>query len=212
MWPGIVVGWESEVAQMSLKYALLGVLSMREMSGYDIKRHFDRAVHFVWNASDSQIYRELRGMERAKLITSRLIQQESKPNKRLYRLTDAGVAELDTWLVSPVEKPYSKEPFLLRLFFMERVDDEDARKLLEARLREVESLLDVGAKRLSTYSDVSRSAQPERLWWQTRLIEGIRRTQSAEGAWLRELIRDLDARHAARAEAERGSGESDDLT
>jgi PadR family transcriptional regulator AphA len=195
---------------MSLKYALLGVLSMREMSGYDIKRHFDRAVHFVWNASDSQIYRELRGMERDKLITSRLIQQESKPNKRLYRLTDAGSAELDAWLVSPVETPYSKEPFLLRLFFMERLSDDDARKLLEARLREVESLLDVAAERLSTYSDVSRSAQPERLWWQTRLVEGMRRTQSAEGAWLRELIRDLDSRRSARAEPDAGSGESDD--
>jgi DNA-binding PadR family transcriptional regulator len=182
---------------VSLKYALLGVLSMREMSGYDIKRHFDRAVHFVWNASDSQIYRELRGLEREELITSRLIQQESKPNKRLYRLTDSGTAELDAWLVSPVERPYSKEPFLLRLFFMERVSDEDARKLLEARLREVESLLDVAAERLSIYSDISRSAQPERLWWQTRLIEGMRRTQSAEGAWLRELIRDLDARGTA---------------
>jgi PadR family transcriptional regulator AphA len=187
-------------ARMSLKYALLGVLSMREMSGYDIKRHFDRAVHFVWNASDSQIYRELRGLERDKLITSRLIQQESKPNKRLYRLTDAGSAELDAWLVSPVETPYSKEPFLLRLFFMERLSDDDARKLLEARLREVESLLDVAAERLSTYSDISRSAQPERLWWQTRLIEGMRRAQSAEGAWLRELIRDLDSRRSARAE------------
>jgi PadR family transcriptional regulator, regulatory protein AphA len=182
---------------VSLKYALLGVLSMREMSGYDIKRHFDRAVHFVWNASDSQIYRELRGMERDRLIASRLVQQVSKPNKRLYRLTEAGVRELDAWLVSPVETPYSKEPFLLRLFFMARVSDDDARKVLEARLNEVESLLDVAAERLRTYSDPGRSAQPEMLWWQTRLIEGMRRLQSTEGAWLRELIRDLDSRQAA---------------
>jgi DNA-binding PadR family transcriptional regulator len=187
---------------------LLGVLSTREMSGYDIKRHFDRAVHFVWNASDSQIYRELRALERDELITSRVIQQESKPNKRLYRLTDAGTAELDAWLVSPVATPYSKEPFLLRLFFMARVSDEDARKLLEARLREVESLLDVAAERLSTYSDLSRSAHPERLWWQTRLIEGMRRTQSAESAWLRELIRDLDARETASAKPTAESAES----
>ena len=182
---------------MSLKYALLGVLSLREMSGYDIKRHFDRAVHFVWNASDSQIYRELRGMERDGLIASRLIQQESKPNKRLYRMTAEGGRELDAWLVSPAERPYSKEPFLLRLFFLARVSDDDARKLLEARLNEVESLLDVAAERLRAYADTSRSSQPEMLWWQTRLIEGMRRMQSAEGAWLRELLRDLDARDGA---------------
>jgi PadR family transcriptional regulator, regulatory protein AphA len=179
---------------VSLRYALLGVLSMREMSGYDIKRHFDRAVHFVWNASDSQIYRELRGMELDGLIASRLVQQETKPNKRLYRVTNAGSGELDAWLVSPPGRPYSKEPFLLRLFFLARVSDADARKLLEARLGEVESMLDVAAERLRVYSDVSSSSQPEMLWWQTRLIEGMRRMQSAEGAWLRELIRDLDAR------------------
>jgi hypothetical protein len=107
-----------------------------------------------------------------------------------------------------VATPYSKEPFLLRLFFMARVSDEDARKLLEARLREVESLLDVAAERLSTYSDLSRSAHPERLWWQTRLIEGMRRTQSAESAWLRELIRDLDARETASAKPTAESAES----
>lgn len=179
---------------MSLRYALLGVLSMREMSGYDIKRHFDRAVHFVWNASDSQIYRELRGMEHDELIASRLVEQEGRPNKRLYRVTAAGLRQLDEWLVSEVETPYSKEPFLLRLFFMARVSDAEARKVLEARLGEVESLLDVAAERLRTYSDIGRSGQPEMLWWQTRLIEGMRRLQSAEGAWLRELIRDLDAR------------------
>jgi DNA-binding PadR family transcriptional regulator len=167
------------------------------MSGYDIKRHFDHAVHFVWNASDSQIYRELRGMERDGLITSRLVQQETKPNKRLYRLTDAGAGELDAWLVSEAERPYSKEPFLLRLFFLSRVGAADARKVLEARLSEVESLLDVAAERLRTYADTSRGAHPEMLWWQTRLIEGMRRMQSAEGAWLRELIRDLDARDGA---------------
>jgi DNA-binding PadR family transcriptional regulator len=166
------------------------------MSGYDIKRHFDRAVHFVWNASDSQIYRELRGMERDGLIASRLVQQEGRPNKRLYRVTEAGAGDLDAWLVSPAETPYSKEPFLLRLFFMARVSDNDARKVLEARLNEVESLLDVAAERLRTYSDPGRSAQPEMLWWQTRLIEGMRRLQSEEGAWLRELIRDLDSRRA----------------
>jgi DNA-binding PadR family transcriptional regulator len=183
---------------VSLRYALLGVLSVREMSGYDIKRHFDHAVHFVWNASDSQIYRELRGMEGDGLIASRLIQQESKPNKRLYRLTDAGASELDSWLVSEAERPYSKEPFLLRLFFLSRVDDTDARKVLEARLTEVESLLDVAAERLRTYADPGRGGHPEMLWWQTRLIEGMRRMQSAEGAWLRELLRDLDMRDASK--------------
>jgi DNA-binding PadR family transcriptional regulator len=189
--------------EVSLKYAVLGVLSMREMSGYDIKRHFNNAVHFVWNASDSQIYRELRSLERGGLVASRLIRQDTKPNKTLYHLTEAGAEELDAWLVSPVEMPYSKEPFLLRLFFLSRVSDEDARKVLEARLREVDALLDVGKERLAFYSDTPRGAPSKALWWQMRLIEGMVRTQSEEGAWLRGLISDLDARAGAVAEPDR---------
>jgi DNA-binding PadR family transcriptional regulator len=186
---------------VSLKYAVLGVLSMREMSGYDIKRHFNNAVHFVWNASDSQIYRELRSLERGGLVASRLIQQETKPNKTLYHLTEAGAEELDGWLVSPVEVPYSKEPFLLRLFFLSRVSDEEARKVLEARLREVDALLDVAKERLELYSDTRRNAPSKTLWWQMHLIEGMRRTQFEERAWLRELISELEARVGSAAES-----------
>jgi len=176
---------------MALRYALLGVLSTREMSGYDIKRYFDRAVHFVWNASDSQTYRELRGMERDGLITSRLVHQEAKPNKRLYRMTDAGRAELDAWLISPLETPYRKDPFLLRLFFMARVSPVAAQQILEARHEELRALIAVGEERLETYGDLSKSSRPERLWWQVRLINGMRRMHMAEDEWICELLSEL---------------------
>ena len=178
---------------MSLRNALLGVLSLREMSGYDIKRNFDRAVHFVWNAADSQIYRELRRMEESGLISSRLVHQDGKPNKRLYRLLPAGVEMLDEWLVSPVEQPYGKEPFLMRLFFMGRVSDADALRVLNERREELESLLSVAAERRTRFADLTRTERPATLWWQVRLIDGFLEIHQAHLNWINSLIDDVEA-------------------
>jgi DNA-binding PadR family transcriptional regulator len=178
---------------MSLRNALLGVLSLREMSGYDIKRNFDRAVHFVWNAADSQIYRELRRMEEEGLISSRLIEQDGKPNKRLYRLSAQGAELLDDWLVSPVESTYGKEPFLMRMFFMGRVDGDDALRVLSERRDELESLLALTAERHERFADLSRTAHPEMLWWQIRLIEGTQKIHTAQLEWINGLIADVEA-------------------
>jgi DNA-binding PadR family transcriptional regulator len=178
---------------MSLRNALLGVLSLREMSGYDIKRNFDRAVHFVWNAADSQIYRELRRMEDEGLISSRLIQQEGKPNKRLYQLTPQGATMLNDWLVSPVEPPFGKEAFLMRLFFMGRVGHQEATRVLKERRVELESLLAEADERHERFADLSRTDHPELLWWQVRLIEGFQMIHTAQLRWINELIDQVES-------------------
>jgi len=176
---------------VSLRNALLGVLSLREMSGYDIKRSFDHAVHFVWNAADSQIYRELRDMEKRGLISSRLVQQDGKPNKRIYTVTADGLEALDEWLRSPAEAPFDKEPFLMRLFFMGRVERDDAVRVLSERRDEILELLKVATDRLEMYSDLSRTDRPETLWWQVRLIEGFQHMQTAELRWIESLLGEL---------------------
>jgi DNA-binding PadR family transcriptional regulator len=163
------------------------------MSGYDIKRSFDRAVHFVWNAADSQIYRELRRMEEEDLISSRLIHQDGKPNKRLYQLTPQGTKVLDDWLVSPVEPPYDKEPFLMRMFFMGRVEGEAVLRVLNERRDKLQSLLAVAGERHERFADLSRTEHPEILWWQVRLIEGYQRIHTAQLGWINELIADVES-------------------
>ncbi|GAA4724250.1 PadR family transcriptional regulator [Nocardioides endophyticus] len=178
---------------MSLRNAVLGMLSLRESSGYDIKRHFDRAVHFVWNASNSQIYRELVSMEKDDLVSSRTVQQDGRPNKKVYSLTDTGRNELDRWLTSPAEVPYGKEPFLMRLFFMGRAEPDEAIKVLEDRRAQVLSLLAVAEERLQVFSDPSRTEHPDLLWWQVRLIEGFQRVNTAQLEWIDSLIASVKA-------------------
>src|SRR5690606_41152521 len=124
---------------MSLRHALLGVLAIREMTGYDIKRQFDRSLHFYWNASDSQIYRELRRLEETGMVRSHWIEQSDKPNKRVYSITPEGERELDDWIRADIswEEVDDKDPFLLKMFFIGRLEPEEIRGILEDRLRQL---------------------------------------------------------------------------
>src|SRR5262249_15493709 len=52
------------------------------------------------------------------LVTSRQVPQTHRPDKRLYRITQAGLAEARRWLdQDPIEPPVLKHSIVLRLFF-----------------------------------------------------------------------------------------------
>lgn len=103
---------------MSLRHMILGLLAINDMSGYDIKRALDTSISFVWTASDSQIYRELRLLEESGAVTSRRVEQTSRPAKNVYTLAPAGREDLNEWLLSELPTTYINDPFRVRLFFI----------------------------------------------------------------------------------------------
>jgi DNA-binding PadR family transcriptional regulator len=118
----------------TLRFIILGLLGARPMSGYDIKQAFDRAIASYWNAGTSQIYTTLKSLSREKLVEAEVIEQKPRPNRKVYRLTAAGQAELDRWLQEEVPERFNKDHFLTKLFFCGETADEVALKhLLEHR-------------------------------------------------------------------------------
>lgn len=75
---------------MALRNAVLAALLEGESSGYDLAKGFDATVANFWMATPQQLYRELDKMEADGLIAARVVQQERRPNKRMFSLTDAG--------------------------------------------------------------------------------------------------------------------------
>ena len=51
-----------------LKYAILGLLNQKSMSGYELSSEFESALNEFWNAKHSQIYPELRKLTEEKKI------------------------------------------------------------------------------------------------------------------------------------------------
>ena len=79
-----------------LKYVLLGSLNYQALTGYQIKQFVDTAATHFWHAQTSQIYRTLHQLEGEALVTSEIQAQDDLPDRRLYRITDAGRADLRT--------------------------------------------------------------------------------------------------------------------
>lgn len=101
-----------------LRYILLGFLSYRPMTGYELKTFMDTSTSHFWHAYHSQIYTTLRKLEEEGLLTSQQEDPADRLSKRIYTLTPAGRAELNDWLGKPLtEMPQVKEDLLVRVFF-----------------------------------------------------------------------------------------------
>ena len=116
-------------------YILLGMLSSQEMSGYDLKQQLDKSLYPCYDSpAKSQIYGELRRLTRQGWATATEVPQTHRPDKRVYRITPAGRAALQQWLLSSdVGFDSFKSPLLLRLFFGHLVPHEILMTQLEAR-------------------------------------------------------------------------------
>ncbi len=80
-------------------WAVLGILSFEaDLSGYDVKRWADQSLaFFYWAPSQSQIYTELRRLERLELATSRVEQTHAAKSRRVYRVTSQGQDAIRGW-------------------------------------------------------------------------------------------------------------------
>jgi PadR family transcriptional regulator AphA len=103
---------------LSLDHAILGFLAERERSGYDLKtRCFDTDARSLWTADQAQIYRTLDRLQGAGLVRVRRKRQSTRPDRKLFSITEAGLTELHRWLASPEPLPSPREAFLLHLYF-----------------------------------------------------------------------------------------------
>ncbi|KAA1425083.1 PadR family transcriptional regulator [Mumia zhuanghuii] len=127
---------------MELRHAVLGLLSIRPMSGYDLGRAFAGSVAHFWYADQSQIYRVLDRLAVDGAIETERVRQEKLPDRLVHSLTDAGRSELRDWLISPLEQDRPKEPFLARLFFAAALSDDEVARLLDEREQETRKVLE----------------------------------------------------------------------
>jgi len=129
---------------MTLKFALLGFLSYGEMTGYDLKQCLDNSTQFFWQAKQSQIYRTLKQIEDEGLVVSHIEQQDDRPDKRIYQLTQAGLAEFRQWIAAPIQDvSLHRDAFLLKIFFSGAADRSELRAqlLLHRHLHERQGAL-----------------------------------------------------------------------
>jgi DNA-binding PadR family transcriptional regulator len=85
---------------MSVRHALLALLSEGPKYGLQLRQEFEETTGDVWPLNVGQVYTTLQRLERDELVESDGRGEESGPQK-VFRITPAGRSELDTWLSTP---------------------------------------------------------------------------------------------------------------
>ncbi|PSB13889.1 PadR family transcriptional regulator [filamentous cyanobacterium CCP2] len=120
---------------MSLAHVILGLLQQQERTGYDLKTEcFDECIAHLWPADQAQIYRTLDKLEKQGCITCTIEIQHDRPNRKIYRITETGTAELTQWLQTHQPSPVLREPLLAQLYFAAQIPNEAMVHLLEQEL------------------------------------------------------------------------------
>ncbi len=170
--------------------AVLGLLAWSgESSGYELHKRAGSSVGFIWAPARSQLYAVLKRLAAAGLVSGRPVVQEDRPDKRMFSLTNAGMATLRDWLdrIEPIE-PEDRDGVLLKLFFGAFGDPEAGRRqLLDYRDR-VE-------QRLATYREIEDTFEGERGTAALRRLQSLRlgiALMQASLAWADETIQALE--------------------
>jgi DNA-binding PadR family transcriptional regulator len=123
--------------------ALLALLAIEgEHSGYDLSKLAAKAIGYVWAPAKSGLYAVLPRLVRSGHAKRRVVRQRGRPDKQLYRITDAGREALDEWLRTV--EPGAAETFFLKLFVGGLVEHDVLLEHVEQFRRDTEA-------RLATY-------------------------------------------------------------
>lgn len=126
---------------MSLRVALLALLRVGPLSGYDLQKQFSLSVGHVWHAPDSQIYPELRKMEAEGLIEGEEQPRGQRGTRRVYHVTEAGERAFLDWMRTPLEYARVRDPAHLRAAYLESTTPESAREFFRAHIAQWEGEL-----------------------------------------------------------------------
>ncbi|NGP18755.1 PadR family transcriptional regulator [Devosia aurantiaca] len=132
---------------MNVRTLCLSILYDGDASGYDIRRMCtEEEFSYFVEASYGSIYPALAKLEDEKLVTSRTEQQDGKPARKVYSITELGRSVFADELGAPLGEDMFRSPFLLFARFAHILPAD----LVEARCNEMLERTRSGLRRLET--------------------------------------------------------------
>lgn len=163
-----------------LRQAILTLLAIRPMSGYDIRRTYERSMQRVWYAPIGQVYPILRAMECDGLLQSSIHIQRARPNRREYRLSPSGERALDEWLTDPAALPRMHHEFLHKMFLLNRMQPTERTAFVAAYVHTCEDWAAHLAEIDRKFSATDHGAFAEAAHYQLMSLRHLRRIVAAE--------------------------------
>ncbi|WP_329222958.1 PadR family transcriptional regulator [Streptomyces microflavus] len=142
---------------MALRHAVLAALLDEELSGYQLAKAFDMGVANFWHALPQQLYAELTRLEKEGLVAGREVVQDTRPNKRLFRVTDGGLAELERFAAEAAKPSFIRDDLLVKVQAADHLDPGD----LIARLAERAAFSEAKAEQFEALLEKMRGDRAE---------------------------------------------------
>ncbi|MFF9774093.1 PadR family transcriptional regulator [Streptomyces sp. NPDC013978] len=186
---------------MALRNAVMAALLEGEASGYDLAKAFDATVANFWMSTPQQLYRELERMEAEGLITARVVEQERRPNKRLFSLTRAGREAVHAYTAEPPGKPgVIRDELMVKVQCVDVGDSEAVRAAVAQRMEWATAKLAryerLRQRLLDGRSEEAYFAEAERVGPYLTLLRGMA-LERENLQWGDMALRRLDQRAAA---------------
>lgn len=131
------------------KYAILGMLSFADKSGYEVSKSLRSGTAYFWAESDGQIYPILKRLCYEGLVSYVEDVTPGKRVRKIYSLTEDGQSELNDWLVREPTTFNIRNEFLLQLFFGHNV-------AAEHNIEKIQFYQLALKKQLKTYDEIEK--------------------------------------------------------
>ena len=122
---------------MDVKTLCLGLLSLGDASGYDLKKQFETVLRPFFTAGYGSIYPALADLAAEGLVECREEQREGKPDRKVYSITDMGRARFKRALHRMNPRHRLRSEFLARLFFADLMDSDRLEEVMDERLEKL---------------------------------------------------------------------------
>ncbi len=167
------------MARPTTSYALLGLLSLRSWTTYELAKQVQRSLRWFWPRAERRLYDEPKQLAALGLVVADE-RFTGRRRSREYTITDEGRAELAAWLDDPPAPRTLEFEGLIKVFFAGAGTMEQLRTTL-GRIR------DEADERLATLSSMASQPAlfPERAHLNALCLPFQLEQERAAAAWAR---------------------------
>lgn len=159
---------------------LLAFLAKEPAHGYELKLALEQTFGEAYPSPNiGQIYVTLKRLEQDGLVRSQDVRQTTRPNKKVYELTEAGREALRAWVDEPSDGPRVRDEFFVKLILAPMAGLADRMELINAQRRHYLGIM-------RNLAGLSAADVPARL-----LIEGAILHLQADLDWLERCQEEL---------------------
>ncbi|MBX3487819.1 PadR family transcriptional regulator [Parvibaculum sp.] len=185
---------------MNTKELLLSVLMGGPATGYDIKKVMEHDVSTLVDVSLSNLYPALNELAAEGLVTFRKVEQDNRPNKKIYELTAAGQEACLRALMKGDARHRLRSEFIFILSFVPFLPRWRVKELLDQRLADTNAVLEDLDRRDAEDNGTLREGQRFCIGFGRAMMEAQRDYIIAHGAELLDSCPDENPLRAVSAD------------